>query len=132
MKAAIVSSQIGGEEKVEQLQNNARPAKKIAMKSLRKSLSEVLQVSLEEHILDNILGHLNLLDEEANDYWRLEIADEDIPGLSSLYLHLSQIYNEMKNGLFWYCGNAYLTPAPIDQLEKTVSELKTEVSIEED
>ena len=85
---------------MEQLQNNAREAKKIAMKSLRKSLSEVLQVSLEEHILDNILGHLNLLDEEADEYWRLETAEEEISGLSSLYHHLSEVYSEMKEGLF--------------------------------
>ena len=54
-------------------------------------------------------------------------------GLSSLYHHLSEVYNEMKEGLFSYFGNAYLTTfAPIDQLEKTVSELKTKVSIEEE
>ena len=39
----------------------------------------------------------------------------------------------MKNGLFSYFGNAYLTTfAPIDQLEKILSELKTEVSIEQE
>ena len=100
--AVEISSQLGGGEKVEQLHNNAKEAKKIALKSLRNSLSEVLPWSLEEHLLDNILGHLNLLEEEeeANESWRLEIAEEEKPGLSSLYLHLSQIYSQIRTNLF--------------------------------
>ena len=123
---------------MEQLQNNAREAKKIAMKSLRKSLSEVLQVSLEEHILDNILGHLNLLDEEADDYWRLETAEEEMSGLSSLYHHLSEVYSEMKEGLFLGLFLRKLTLKPLDfgttlmRLQEILSELKTDVSVEED
>ena len=84
---------------MEELIINAREAKKIAMKSLRKSLAEMLPWSLEDHLLDNILGHLNLLEEEANQSWRLETAEEDKPGLSSLYQHLSQIYSKIRNGL---------------------------------
>ena len=44
-----VSRQLGGVEKVDQLHINAKEVKKIAMKSIKRSLSEVLPVSLEEH-----------------------------------------------------------------------------------
>ena len=37
--AGMISCQLGGEEKVEQLHNNAKEAKKIALKSLKNSLS---------------------------------------------------------------------------------------------
>ena len=42
-----------------------KEVKKIAIKKIKWSLSELLPLSLEEHILDNILGNINLLDEEA-------------------------------------------------------------------
>ena len=122
---------------MEQLHNNAREAKKIAMKSLRKSLSEALPLSLEEHILDNILGHLNLLEEEANESWKLETAEEEKAGLSSLYLHLSQIYRSIRSRLFspWgpYAPVYYqLTPGLIDPLQEILAELKTEETEQED
>ena len=127
----MISCQLGGEEKVEQLHNNAKEAKKIARRSLRNSLSEVLPFSLEEHLLDNILGHLNLLEEEANESWRLETEEEDKPGLFSLYLHLSQIYSNIRTGLF--CKGFYLivTPDLIDPLREILAELKTEETAEE-
>ena len=55
--------------------------KKIAIKKIIGSLSELLPLSLEEHILDNILGNINLLDEEANGFWRFEAAEEEKPVL---------------------------------------------------
>ena len=132
MAAFEVSKELGGGEKVEQLHNNAKEAKKIALKSLRNSLSEVLPWSLEEHLLDNILGHLNLLEEEANQPWRLETAEEEKPGLSSLYLHLSQIYSQIRTNLFtnsWF--NPELNHELIDPLQEILAELKTEETTEE-
>ena len=112
--------------------NNAKEAKKIALKSMRKSLAETLPWSLEDHLLDNILGHLNLLEEEeeANESWRLEIAEEDKPGLSSLYLHLSQIYSQIRTNLFI---DFFAVPDPelIDQLQEILAELKREETTEE-
>ena len=97
----------------------------------------MLPWSLEDHLLDNILGHLNLLEEEANQSWRLETAEEDKPGLSSLYQHLSQIYSKIRNGLvlslinFTWGWEPALTPELIDQLQEISAELKTEETTEE-
>ena len=74
----------------------------IAMKSIKRSLSAVLPVSLEEHILENILGHLNLLDEDANETLRLDAAEEEKPIMSSLYQHLSHVYSKIRTGLFTF------------------------------
>ena len=127
--AVEVSIQLGG-EKVEQLHMNAKEAKRIAMKSLRKSLAEVLPWSLEEHIMDIILGHLDLMDEEANESWKLETAEEEKPGLSSLYQHLSQIYSKIRTELF-DIGNSELTPELLDPLQEVLSELQSEETTEE-
>ena len=116
---------------MEQLHNNAKEAKKIALKSMRKSLAETLPWSLEDHLLDNILGHLNLLEEEeeeANESWRLEIAEEDKPGLFSLYLHLRQIYSRIRTRtrIFIDFDLIDLWPLPelIDQLQEILAELQ--------
>ena len=121
----LVSSQLGGEDKMEQLNNNAKEVKKIAVRSLRKSLSEVLPVSLEDHILDNILTHINPLEEEAKG---LETMEEDKPILSSLYYHLTHIYSKIRTNL--YRPNSLLeslTAELIDPLplQEILSELKT-------
>ena len=97
-----------------QLKNIAKEVKKIAVRSLRKSLSEVLPVSLEDHILDNILTHINPLEEEAKG---LETMEEDKPILSSLYYHLTHIYSKIRTNL--YRPNSLLeslTPELIDPL----------------
>ena len=121
--AAEVTSKLGGEEKVDQLHNNAKEVKKIAMKSLKRSLSEVLPVSLEEHILENILGHLNLLDEEVNEAWRFETAEEDKSGLASLYSCLTQIYCKMRDSLFTgQASHEVLPPEVLDQLQVILAE----------
>merc|ERR1719239_2135985 len=122
--AAGVTSQLGGEEKVDQLHNNAKDVKKIAMKSLKRSLSEVLPVSLEEHILENILGHLKLLDEEANEAWRFETLEEDKSGLATLYFTLTQIYCKMRGGLFktGQVHHEVLSPEVFDQLQEILAE----------
>ena len=134
VSAKWVSRQLGGDEKVDQLHINAKEVKKIimkkiAMKSLRKSLSEVLPLSLEEHILDNILGHFNLLDESL----KLETTaeEEDKPMLSSLYHKLSQVYNKIRNNLFFSHNYNYnsLTPEVIDQLQEILAELQREDGI---
>lgn len=123
LTAEEVSSQLGGEEKVEQLHNSAKEMKKSVMKSLKRSLSELLPLSLEEHILENILGYLNLYDEETNQAWRLEIPEEDYPILTTIYLSLTQIYCKMRAGLFnTGPGDGPLTPEAIDQLQEVVSE----------
>lgn len=123
LRAVEVSSQLGGEEKVEQLHNNAKVMKKSVMKSLKRSLSELLPLSLEEHILENILGYLNLYDEETNQAWRLEIPEEDYPILTTIYLSLTQIYCKMRAWLFnTGPSDGPLTPEAIDQLQEVVSE----------
>ena len=129
--AKWVSWQLGGDERVDQLHINTKEAKMIIMKSLRKSLSEVLPLSLEEHILENVLGHLNLLDEEANEFWRIETAEEDKPRLSSLYHQLSQIYTKIRNELL-LLGSDYnsLTPQVVDQLQEILAEIKREDGID--
>ena len=112
---------------MEQLHINAKEVKKIAMKSLKRSLSEVLPVSLEEHILENILGHIDLL---ASGSWKLEIfLYPHFSRVYSLYRLLSQIYNMMRNGLFHY---HLLTLGLIDQLQEILAEIKREDSIGEE
>ena len=136
VSAKWVSRQLGGDEKVDQLHINAKEVKKIimkkiAMKSLRKSLSEVLPLSLEEHILDNILGHFNLLDESL----KLETTaeEEDKPMLSSLYHKLCQVYTKIREGLLLLGFNYNpLTPEVIDQLQEILAELKREDGIGEE
>ena len=119
---------------------NAKEAKRFAMKSLRKSLAEVLPWSLEEHIMDIILGYLDLMDEEANESWKLETAEEEKPGLSSLYQHLSQIYSKIRTELFdignsdgglLYFAYSELTPELLDPLQEVLSELQSEETTEE-
>ena len=117
---------------------NAKEAKRIAMKSLRKSLAEVLPWSLEEHIMDIILGHLDLMDEEANESWKLETAEEEKPGLSSLYQHLSQIYSKIRTELFDVGNSGILVyfacselPELLDPLQEVLSELQSEETTEE-
>ena len=118
---------------------NAKEAKRIAMKSLRKSLAEVLPWSLEEHIMDIILGYLDLMDEEANESWKLETAEEEKPGLSSLYQHLSQIYSKIRtelfdvgnSGILVYFAASELTPELLDPLQEVLSELQSEETTEE-
>ena len=94
----------------------------------------MLPWSLEDHLLDNILGHLKLLEEEeeANESWRLEIAEEEKPGLSSLYLHLSQIYSQIRTNLFIDFDFDFIGfIEPIDQLQEMLAELKREETTEE-
>ena len=95
-------------------------------------MAETLPWSLEDHLLDNILGHLNLLEEEANQPWRLETAEEEKPGLSSLYLHLSQIYSQIRTNLFIDFDFDFIGfIEPIDQLQEILAELKREETTEE-
>ena len=128
--AKWVSWQLGGDGRVDQLHINTKKAKKIVMKSLRKSLSEVLPLSLEEHIVENILGHLNILDEES---WKLKTAEEDKPRLSSLYHQLRQVYTKIRNELLLLGLNYnYLTPEVVDQLQEILAEIKREDGIDEE
>ena len=136
VSAKWVSGLLGGEEKVDQLHINAKEVKKIVMrkivmKRLRKSLSEVLPVSLEEHILDNILGHFNLLDESL----KLETTaeEEDKPRLSSLYHKLSQVYTKIRKELLLLgLNNNSPTPEVIDQLREILAELESEDGVDEE
>ena len=82
-----------------QLVSDCKEVKKFAMRSLRRSLSELLPVlSMEE---DNILGYLNPLAEDANVAWKfVETKEEDKTFLTSIYRHLSEVYSMMKRGLF--------------------------------
>ena len=120
--AIWVSWQLRGDKKVDQLHINAKEAKKIVMKSLKKSLSEVLPLSLEEHILENILGHSNLLDVEATESWKLKTAEEDKPRLSSLYHQLSQVYTKIRNKFLLFGLNYNsLTPEVVDKLQEILA-----------
>merc|ERR550519_2260195 len=93
------------------------------MKILKKSLSEVLPVSLEEHILENILSHLDLLGEEANEAWRVETAEKDKAGLASLYHSLTQVYCKLRDDLF-SAVPVFLELAPevLDQIPQILAE----------
>ena len=62
-----VEKLLGGEENMNELERSSKDIKKFAMKSLRTSLAKWLPVlAVEEDILDNILGHMNLLDMEQD------------------------------------------------------------------
>lgn len=119
--AIAVSVDLGSQEKVEQLHNNAKEAKKSIMKTLKRSLSEVLPVFLDEHILENILSYLNLLSEEANEVWKFETEDEVNPFLSSLYQSLAEIYRKIRGRLF-DDTDLGLTAEIVDHLQEIVSE----------
>ena len=81
-------------------------------------------MSMEEHVLNNILGNFNLMHEEANGDLRLEAAEEDKPFLSSLYHSLSQIYRKSKDGMMRYDSDLLpeLGSVDIDQLQELLSE----------
>ena len=111
-------------KKARKLKLLVKEVKKIATQSIKWSLSELLPLSLEEHILDNILGNINLMDEEANGFWRFEATEEEKPVLSSLYNHLSQIYSKIRTGLVSYNLEVYseVTPEVINRLQEILSE----------
>ena len=122
MRADEVSSELGGDEKADQLHNIAKEMKKFAMTSLKRSLSEVLPVSLEEHILENILGYLKMDDEDDEEASWLETSEEDKAILTPIYFSLSQIYCSMRGGLFNTGPGHGLTPEAIDHLRCLMSD----------
>ena len=88
-------------EKIDKFLTDCREVKKFVMRSLRGKLSELLPVlSLEEDILDNILGYMNPQDEDANVTWKfLETTEEEKAILTSLYRHLSKVYSQTRDRL---------------------------------
>ena len=99
-----------------QLVTDCKEVKKFTMRSLRGSLSELLPVSLDEDILDNILGYLNPLAEDANVAWKfVETTEEDKTILTSIYRLLSEVYSY----------HDYKTrPWLRDQLQEILAEIK--------
>ena len=89
---------------MDQLVTECKEVKKFATRSLKRSLSKLLPaLSLEEDILDNILGYLNPLAEDANVAWKfVETKEEDKTILTSIYRHLSEVYSWMRRGLFTF------------------------------
>ena len=101
----MVESRLGGRiTKVAQLVTECKEVKKFAMRSLRRSLSKLLPaLSMEEDILDNILGYLNPLAEDANVAWKfVETTEEDKTILTSIYRHLSEVFSWIRRVLFQF------------------------------
>ena len=87
---------MGGEEKLEDLYKDSMQVKKFALRSLRGHLAEVMPISLDDHILENILGHM--ISEEEGKFVRS--SEEEKSVLTEMYRSLSSIYREMSSDLF--------------------------------
>ena len=116
-----------------ELERSSKDIKKFAMKSLRTSLAKWLPVlAVEEDILDNILGHMNLLDMEQDvgqDWKFAESTEEEKVVIDSLYNCLSEIYRLMREDLFgfgeYYSYIYHLSQLPdlIEQLQGVVAQI---------
>ena len=80
-------------EKIEEMETDYMKMKKFVMRKLRGKLSELLPaVSMEEDILDNILGHMNPQDEDAKMTLKfVETTEEEKAILTPICLYLEQI-----------------------------------------
>ena len=116
-RALMFEHNLGGRTKVAQLVTDCKEVKKFAMKILRRSLSELLPVVvMEEDILDNIIGYLNPLAEDANVECKfVETTEEDKTILTSIYRLLSEVYRYHDNKMRpWLQG----------QLQEILAEIK--------
>ena len=80
-------------EKIEELETDYIKMKKFVMRKLKGKLSELLPaVSMEEDILDNILGHMNPQGEDAKMTLKfVETTEEEKAILTSICPYLEQI-----------------------------------------
>ena len=80
-------------EKIEELETDCMKMKKLVMRKLRGKLCELLPaVSMEEDILDNILGHMNPQGEDAKMTLKfVETTEEEKAILTSICPYLEQI-----------------------------------------
>ena len=80
-------------EKIEELETDYMKMKKFVMRKLKGQLSELLPaVSMEEDILDNILGHMNPQGEDAKMTLKfVETTEEEKAILTPICLYLEQI-----------------------------------------
>ena len=80
-------------EKIEELETDYIKMKKFVMRKLKGKLSELLPaVSMEEDILDNILGHMNPQGEDAKMTLKfVETTEEEKAILTPICLYLEQI-----------------------------------------
>ena len=132
----MVELSLGGRSKVDQLVAECRMAKKFVMRRLKIYLSELLPVSLEEDTLDNILGFLNPLDNDAIMAWKfVETSEAEKTILTSIYRHLFEIYSWIRRGLFTFsyievkevlqdCRDNKMRPLLRDQLQGILAEIK--------
>ena len=129
------------EEKIDQFVTDCKEVKKFVMRSLRGKLSELLPaVSMEEDILDNILGYMNPLAKDANVTWKfVETTKEEKAILTSIFRYLSKVDGELRHGvlhslLFYHPFRGpyeFLLPLPSkieslfggDQLQKILAEI---------
>ena len=84
------------------------------MSSLWASLSQVLLISLEEDILDNILESMNLLDRDQDAKF-VEDSVEEKMTLSALYESISRAFIDIRDVLF-HLHHQFATPATLSQL----------------
>ena len=125
-----VEGDLGGEENMKELDKISKDIKEFAMKSLRTSLAKWLPVlAVEEDILDNILGHMNLSDMEQDvgqDWKFAESTEEEKVVIDSLHSCLSEIYRLMREDLFgnplvWFDPGTF--PDLIEQLQGVVAQI---------
>ena len=72
----------------------AKKAKKLAVKSLKRSLYQLLPVGMEDHILETILDSMDVI----TDAKELNIPDDEKDGLSSLYRRMADLYTKIIEG----------------------------------
>ena len=127
-----VEKLLGGEENMNELERSSKDIKKFAMKSLRTSLAKWLpKLAVEEDILDNILGQMNLLDveQDVGEDWKFaESTEEEKVVIDSLYSCLSEIYRLTREELFGFRFFDELyppsqLPALIEQLQCVVAQI---------
>ena len=88
-------------KKLDKLVAKCKKGKKFIMRSLRGKLSELLpELSMEEDILDNIIGHMNLLEQDAKVNWKFaESTEEERVILASLSRKFNEVYRD-RYGMF--------------------------------
>ena len=119
--AVVVDELLGGREKMDQLYRDVKEVIKFSMRSLRTSLSGLLPVSLDDHILDKILANTDT--EEF-----VKISEEEKLVLSTINSLLSHIYSKIRDDLFNPPARAFgvsvvskLSPQLPDQLQEVVA-----------
>ena len=89
--ALNVEQLLGGDKRLEDLDRDSKAVKKFALRSLRGHLAEVMPAYLDDHILDNILEHIN--SQEEGKFVTSSAEEKSV--VAEIYERFSEIYQMM-------------------------------------